>query len=91
MHHERLSDAMALAEALHRSSGLLTKKVVERREWPEGEVRETHDAQRGQKRPLPGTRPAPLSVGAERHGETRGGSSSLSWSAFHSAGGPVVG
>ena len=35
---------MALAEALHPSSGLLTKKVVERREGPEGEVRETHYA-----------------------------------------------
>ena len=53
---------MALAEALHHSSGPATKKVVERREGPEGEVRETHYALRGQKRPLPGTRPAPLPV-----------------------------
>ena len=68
MRHERLSVAMALAEALHHSSGLLTKKVVERRERPEGEVRETHYALRGQKRPLPGTRPAPLPVVAEPHG-----------------------
>ena len=43
MRHERLNVAMALAEALHHSSGLLTE-VVERREGPEGEVRETHYA-----------------------------------------------
>ena len=68
MRHECLSVAMALAEALHHSSGLLTKKVVERREGPEGEVRETHYALRGQKRPLPGTPLAPLPVVAEPHG-----------------------
>ena len=68
LRHERLSVAIALAEALHHSYGLLTKKVVERREGPEGEVRETHDALRGQKRPLSGTRPAPLPVVAEPHG-----------------------
>ena len=61
MRHERLSVAMALAEALHHSAGP-REKVVKRREGPEGEVRETHDALRGQKRPLPGTRPAPLLV-----------------------------
>ena len=38
---------------------------MERREGPEGEVRETHDGLRAQERPHPGTRPAPLSVGAE--------------------------
>ena len=65
LRHERLSVAMALAEALHHSSGPTTNKVVERREGPEGEVRETHDGPRAQERPLPGTRPAPLSVGAE--------------------------
>ena len=54
---------MALAEALHHSSGPTTKKVVERNEGPEGEVRETHDGLRAQERPLPWTRPAPLSVG----------------------------
>ena len=42
---------MAFAEALHHSAGP-REKVVERREEPEGEVRETHDALRGQKRPL---------------------------------------
>ena len=41
---------------------------MERREGPEGEARETHYALRGQKRPLPGTRPAPLPVVAEPHG-----------------------
>ena len=58
---------MALAEALHHSPGP-REKVVERREGPEGEVRETHDALRGQKRPLPGTRPAPLLVVAVPQG-----------------------
>ena len=67
MRHERLSVAMALAEALHHSAGP-REKVVERREGPEGEVRETHDALRGQKRPLPGTRPAPLPVVAVPQG-----------------------
>ena len=63
--HEKQSVAMALAEALHHSSGPTTMKVVERREGPVGEVRETHDGLRAQERPLPGTRPAPLSVVAE--------------------------
>ena len=63
--HEKQSVAMALTEALHHSSGPTTMKVVERREGPEGEVRETHDGLRAQERPLPGTRPAPLFVGAE--------------------------
>ena len=59
---------MALAETFHHSSGPSTKKVVERREGPEGEVREKHYAPRRQKRPLPGTRPAPLPVVAEPQG-----------------------
>ena len=63
--HERLSVAMALAEALHHSSGLPTKTVVERRERREGEVREEHIAPRGQTRPPPGMRPAPLVEVAE--------------------------
>ena len=46
--HEKQSVAMALAEALHHSSGPTTLKVVERREGPEGEVRETHDGPRAQ-------------------------------------------
>ena len=90
MRHERLSVAMALAEALHHSSGLLTKKVVERREGPEGEVRETLCAPRRQKRPLPGTRPAPLPVVAEPHGRLEA-AARVSGSAFLGAGGPVVG
>ena len=56
---------MALAEALHHSSGPPTKKVVERRERREGEVREEHIAPRGQTRPPPGMRPAPLVEVAE--------------------------
>ena len=59
---------MGFAEALHHSSGSSTKKMVEWREGPEGEVRETHDGLRAQERPLPGTRPAPLSVGAKPQG-----------------------
>ena len=39
MRHERLSVAVALAEALHDSAGP-REKVVERREAPEGEVRD---------------------------------------------------
>ena len=51
LRHERLSVAMALAEALQHSSGLL-KKVVERREGLEGEVREEYFTPRGQTRPV---------------------------------------
>ena len=57
--------AMELATALHHSA--------QRVEVPrEGEVREQHYGLRAQKRPLPGTRPAPLlevlpQVGAQRH------------------------
>ena len=58
--HEQQSVAVALAAALHHSSGLSTKNVVERREGPEGEVCEKHVAPRGQKAPLPGTRLLPV-------------------------------
>ena len=41
----------------HHSAGPSKKKVVERRERQEEEVHESHAAPRGQKAPLPGTRP----------------------------------
>ena len=41
--HERLTVAMALAEALHHSAGP-REKVVDRREGAEGVVREMHVA-----------------------------------------------
>ena len=44
LRHERRSIAVALAEALHHSSGLPTMKVVERREREEEEVREERRA-----------------------------------------------
>ena len=51
--HEQLTVRMELAAALHHSA--------QRVEGPrEGEVHEKHDGLRAQKRPLPGTRPAPL-------------------------------
>ena len=63
--HVRTTFAMELATALHHSA--------QRVEVPrEGEVREQHDGLRALKRPLPGTRPAPLlevlpQMGAQRH------------------------
>ena len=51
---EPLQGAVALAPALHHSSGPSTKKVVERREEQEEEVYETHVALRGLKTPLRG-------------------------------------
>ena len=51
--HVRATVAMELATALHHSA--------QRVEGPsEGEVHAKHDGPRAQKRPLPGTRPAPL-------------------------------
>ena len=51
--HELLTVQMELAAALQRSA--------QRVEGPsEGEVHEKHDGLRAQKRPLPGTRPAPV-------------------------------
>ena len=62
-----MSVAMALAEALRRSSGPSTKKVVERREeQQEGMEVETHTGPRALKTPPPGTRLAPLSEVEER-------------------------
>ena len=46
LRHERQSVAMALAEALHHSSGPSTKKVVERREGSEEMEVETHTKHR---------------------------------------------
>ena len=69
LRHERMAVAMALAEALHHSSG---PKVMERAQYAalrgqkpgtrakEGEVREEHQALRGQTRLPPGMRPALL-------------------------------
>ena len=62
--HERMSIAMALATVEHHSYGptandaLRGQRTVTRA--GEGEVREEHQALRGQTRLLPGTRPAPL-------------------------------
>ena len=60
LRHERQSIAMALAEALHHSSGPSTKKVVDRHEGSEEVEYETHNAPRGQNTPLSGMRPTPL-------------------------------
>ena len=80
LRHERMAVAMALAEALHHSSGTTPSKrdtrVVEGAKYDalrgqkavtrarEGEVREEHLALRGQTRLPPGMRPALLVGGA---------------------------
>ena len=69
--HERLTVAMELAAALHHSrdggpgshNALRGQKAAS--SGREGEVREPYDALRGQKRPPPGTRPAPLAEVAQ--------------------------
>ena len=53
--HEQLTVAMELATALHQSAQRAKSRVVEGPS--EGEVRETYDALRRLKAPLPGTRP----------------------------------
>ena len=61
---ERMTVAMALAEQLHHSVNRVERDETLRRQTTrareEEEVHEKHDGQRAQKRPLPGTRPAPL-------------------------------
>ena len=51
--HERLSVAMALAEALHHNTGPSTKRVVARREEQEEVENETHNAPRVARRSMP--------------------------------------
>ena len=75
LRHERLSVAVALAEAPHHGSGPSTKKVVERRERQgEEDVWEEYDASRGPKTPPPSTRPG-LSPEPARGSDLRGGRS----------------
>ena len=73
--HERLSVAMALAQALHQSSAPSTKKVVERREEHQEAEYETHNAPRGQNTPPPGMLPGVL-PDLEAAGAARGGGTS---------------
>ena len=75
LRHERQTVAMALAEQLHHSANRVERDAAPRRQTTrarEGEVREEHHALRGQTRPLPGMRPAPVQeprpqVGIQRH------------------------
>ena len=66
LQHERMTVAMVLSEALHHSAQKVevathdALRGLKADRTREGEVREPHDALRGQKRPPPGTRPAPL-------------------------------
>ena len=62
LRHEQQSIRMALATLMHHSLRSQTTATRAR----EGEVREQHHGLRAQKRPLPGTRPAPLSEVAGR-------------------------
>ena len=68
---------MALADALHHSSGPSKKMVVERRERQEEVEHETDNALRGPETPPPGQRPGLLTEPAPQE-RIRGGGSSLS-------------
>ena len=65
LRHEQQSIRMALATVMHHSYKVHTENGAPRRQTTatrarEREVHEQHDRLRAQKRPLPGTRPAPL-------------------------------
>ena len=73
LRHEQQSIRMALATVMHHSIKVHTENGAPRSQTTatrarEGEVHEQHDGPRAQKRPLPGTRPAPPSEVTEPQG-----------------------